>query len=276
MFVSNCPAIELKALVEERMLLRKMRMDLTRLISAGNVSGHAVSALSSPTSPILTAEEMDQAEGVPETAELSLGSEIASDLDDQITRIVAIVRQLKSNPSPSAKAESEILIRRLCRLRLYLAALYGLGLTSAHELSEDGVRQVMEEDFRRCQSIELDNPVRTAKNRLEYLLDMAEKRIRDVALCGWQQQEDLQVVAQLLVNGFLGEIVHVLGAFFEDRTLSEIKGLGNKVELIKTYLEHNDRLDLIIASAFRPYKVSHYHIYLSKFIGYGYFLLSLT
>ena len=48
--------------------------------------------------------------------------------------------------------------------------------------------------------------------------------------------------------------------------LNNSKGLSSKLELISTYMKHNDRLEVIIESALRPYgliaqpapKLSHY------------------
>jgi len=56
-----------------------------------------------------------------------------------------------------------------------------------------------------------------------FLLDVAEKRIRDAALCGWKQPDKLKRCAELFANYYLTEIINVLGAFFEDKSLMEIK-----------------------------------------------------
>lgn len=75
----------------------------------------------------------------------------------------------------------------------------------------------MEADFATAQSISLDNEVRTANNRIEYLLDMAEKRIRDAALCGWKYRgQVLEQALEIFANGYFIEIVGILGVFFED------------------------------------------------------------
>jgi hypothetical protein len=289
LFVSNCPAHEFKSLVDERKLLLKTRQNLRRLISSGDVFGGE--CRDSTTRGIDAGEAMDDA--VPETEELSLGSEIAADLDSQITQMQSFVRKLErqrrqlqsvatssSSNSPlfsSEKSESmrkshdeqqnlilrseslrkeiDILNRRLCRLRLYLAALYGMGLTGAHSFDEESVRAIVDKDLQRVQNIVMEDAVSTANNRIEFLLDVAEKRIRDVALCGWKQPTMLHRCAELFANCYLTEIINVLGAFFEDQQLMEIKGMGGKIELIRTYMKHNDRLDHILESAFRPYRL---------------------
>jgi hypothetical protein len=67
-----------------------------------------------------------------------------------------------------------------------MAALLGVGLSSVHNYDPSDVHRLMEGDFQRMAGISQDNEVSTANNRIEYLLDTAEKRIRDTALCGWK------------------------------------------------------------------------------------------
>lgn len=279
LFVSNCPAHELKSLIEERKMLVKTRQNLRRLIASGNVFGSEQHDAAHPAG----AEAAEDAEeGVPETEELSLASEIAADLDAQIAQIQAFVRKLERSQAQTLseaaalqsggaddaarqqtlrqraaalRKEASVLKRRLCRLRLYLAALYGVGLQGVYAFDEQSVRSVVDQDLRRVYRIAMDDAVATANNRIEFLLDVAEKRIRDVALCGWNQPAQLQRCAELYANCYLTEIINVLGAFFEDRALMSIKGLGGKIELIRSYMKHNDRLDHILESAFRPYRL---------------------
>ena len=86
------------------------------------------------------------------------------------------------------------------------------------------------------------------------MIDTAESRIRDTALCGWTDKGvSLEICVQILVNGFYLEIVNQLKSFFEDKKLHMLKGLSSKIELINTFMKHNDRLELIIESALRPY-----------------------
>lgn len=296
LFVSNCPAHDLKSLIDERKWLVKTRQNLRRLIASGDVFGGETNMRNSAKGESV-GEDLD-CDAVPETEELSLASEIAADLDSQIAQIQTSIRKLERQRvqidasinqlqqdnvvqpaldipistdhsidlqlhslvlrSESMRKEILILKRRLCRLRLYLAALYGVGLTGIHSFDDESVRAIVTRDLQRVHNILMDDAVATANNRIEFLLDVAEKRIRDVALCGWKQPSKLQRCAELFANCYLTEIIRVLGAFFEDRSLMEIKGLGGKIELIRTYMRHNDRLDHILESAFRPYRL-HAH-----------------
>jgi hypothetical protein len=70
--------------------------------------------------------------------------------------------------SESMRKEILVLKRRLCRLRLYLAALYGVGLTGAHSFDDDAVRNIVTSDLQRAQKISMDDVVATANNRIEF------------------------------------------------------------------------------------------------------------
>lgn len=95
-----------------------------------------------------------------------------------------------------------------------------MGLKGSHEFSEKSVQAILAEDFKKCSTITLDNDVATANNRIEFLLDTAERRIRDAALCGWDYRGGLlEHCLELFVNGYFIEIVKQLGAFFETEGL---------------------------------------------------------
>ena len=49
------------------------------------------------------------------------------------------------------------------------------------------VRHVLINDIGVSESIEQDGAVATANNRMEFLLDRAEARLRDVVLCSWYE-----------------------------------------------------------------------------------------
>jgi hypothetical protein len=110
-----------------------------------------------------------------------------------------------------------MLERRIIRLRLYIASLFGLSLQGIHSYEESKMKKIMYMDFRRAKNIALDDDVTTANNRIEYLLDQAELRIRDAALCGWNYRKDgkLEKALQIFANGYFIEIVSILGKFFE-------------------------------------------------------------
>jgi hypothetical protein len=142
-----------------------------------------------------------------------------------------------------------------------MAALFGSKLKGSHRFVDEDIRKIMKRDFEMSETIQLDTEIATASNRIEFYLDTAEKRIRDAVLCGWGYRHgQLERCLELLANGYFIEIVGLLGTFFEgqngmdsEREGSSVKGLGNKVDLIMTYLQHNDRLATILDHALRPY-----------------------
>eukprot|EP01039_Chlorochromonas_danica_P001800 gene1800-1966_t len=173
--------------------------------------------------------------------------------DSQLSHAVALfaeidsrsfeMNQMLSRKSESKDSKSSVrTTRRYIRLRLYMATMLAVGLKGEHNYSAEEVRAIMESDFKRARNISLDNEVATAINRIDYLLDMAEKRL----------EMQLYRALEILANGYFIEVVSILGVFFEDLGQQQAKGLTSKVELIRTYLKHHDRLDAILQSALRP------------------------
>ena len=257
-FVSNCPAEQLRSLMEERIFFCNIRDDI-RLVA-------------DEARPIGTIKEEGEgddddaeieAEGVPETEELSLGSEIMSQLDDLAITLQGKIDRLKDSIAPGQSEdkgvaeELNVLHRRLCRLRLYMASLIAVEMEPLHQFNVSVVHQTLEEDFAKSRRIVLDSEVATANNRIEYLLDMAEKRIRDAALCGWKfRHSGFEQCIEIFSNDYFVEIVGLLAAFFEGKGQSSVKGLTSKLELLHTFMKHNDRLKAIVESALRPYALT--------------------
>jgi hypothetical protein len=64
------------------------------------------------------------------------------------------------------------------------------------------------------QSDEMD----AARQMINFLLETAEMRIRDTALCGWAHRGlVLERCFAILINGYYTQIVGVLGRFFESK-----------------------------------------------------------
>lgn len=230
-FVSNCPAVELKSMIEERKWFNSFKLQIRSLVQSGTASGVTEQSLKVGDLPAM---EENEESAVPETEELSLGSELVADLDENSIALEARVRELdkyigthNSTRDKAALKEKSIILRRDCRLRVYMAALFGVGLQGSHNYVEAEVRAIMEKDFKMAQNIKQDNEVATANNRIEYYLDTAEKRIRDAVLCGWnyREQGDLQRTLEIFANGYFIEIVGLLGTFFEDSGKTAVKVL---------------------------------------------------
>lgn len=107
----------------------------------------------------------------------------------------------KSRLDESSKKLLVTLATRVLRLRLYGAALLAANLSSpglcddlhsseTEPFSEARVNSIVDADLALVDRVILDDDVETVHNRIEYLLDIAEARIRDAALCGWSRRHD--------------------------------------------------------------------------------------
>lgn len=102
-----------------------------------------------------------------------------------------------------------------------------------------------------------------AFDRINFLLDVAETRIRDTILCGWSQLHGqkrdydgpLLPCLNNLTNGYYIEIIAILAKFFENKGLEEIQGVDRKKALISFFLENNGRLSDMLTSALRPFSL---------------------
>eukprot|EP00981_Chlorochromonas_danica_P004714 scaffold948_cov198-Ochromonas_danica.AAC.1 len=248
-FISNCPAKLLKEIVEDRMRYCNLRSQLQEIMGCGAVDQRLSTSHSEEADPNKPSiRDMPDSSG---DSQLSHAAALFAEID---SRSFEMNQKLSSKCESKDSKSSVRTTRRYIRLRLYMATMLAVGLKGEHNYSAEEVRAIMESDFKRARNISLDNEVATAINRIDYLLDMAEKRLRDAALCGWKfQGPALQRALEILANGYFIEVVSILGVFFEDLGQQQAKGLTSKVELIRTYLKHHDRLDVILQSALRPY-----------------------
>lgn len=176
-FVSNCPAAEVAALIGERRAFQGYAQDIQALLSSGTVYGTA------------------------STDELSPAAQVMQLLDEEISRYVATQGTLDSNRSQ----------RRMSRARLYQAALIGAQLQC-----DQDPEVLLEADCERANAFEQQTAVSTANNRIEFLLDVAEQRIRDAVICGLADREKMLHALQVFINGYYTEIVGLLTMIFDN------------------------------------------------------------
>lgn len=218
-FVSNCSSHRLQSLIDERKWFNRVRVVMKDLVASGTLYGSRKD---------LSEEKELSTTAIPETEELSVGSELLADIDHEANVLEETILEMENLYAKRADlgiaVENAILVRRACRLRLYAAGLLGAGLRSETSFHKEDAAIAMQSDFDRCRLIELDNDVSTANNRIEYLIDAAEKRIRDTALTGWTHREGgLKECLECFVNGYFIEIAGLLGMFFEHSRLSSVK-----------------------------------------------------
>ena len=138
----------------------------------------------------------------------------------------------------------------------YPGALLASGLEGPHAFGDAEVRHVLINDIGVSENIEQDGAVATANNRMEFLLDRAEARLRDVVLCSWNQRApkgQLEHALEVYVNGYYIELVGLLARFFRDgfESVRSMQGLQSKMQLLTAYMHHDDRLATTVESVLR-------------------------
>jgi hypothetical protein len=244
-FVSNCPAAELKSIIDERKWFWSFKGKIRNLAASGTING----AVEEGDAEDRKSETEDY---VPDTEELSLGSEVVAELDQncillesEVRKIDQLLGQRNVDVDRAMLKEKAILLRRDCRLRVYMAALFGVGLRGNHNFDDEEVRAIMQRDFKVSHNIKQETEVSTANNRIEFYLDTAEKRIRDAVLCGWKYRGGkLERCLEIFANGYFVEIVGLLGMFFEDTGINQVK-----VTITPLLYLHLGRLLTVHASA---------------------------
>ena len=123
-------------------------------------------------------------------------------------------------------------MRRASRLRLYIATLLLARLRGKHGYDPATIQRVLETDFRKAKFITNEDEVSQANDRIEFLLDTAEMRVREAALCSWDYVHwpKLNQCIAMIVNGFFIDMVGTLGGFFDSSVfVEEMKGFGSKL-----------------------------------------------
>ena len=345
LFITNCPSLQVRSMVEERIKFAHIRSEIKSILSSGNVTGvptvkrrkdpafqlatynrppsRTVSISISPavkkkimksladgnsdiegesdedeedeedegesneekkgkesnvfdvdaiTSKFFDNDDEDDDEGEEEGEEeeedgddedISRAAEASAFLDSEALDLERRAEQLEKlffadRSNISVLGEREVIVRRACRFRAYIGALYGAKLEGVHHLNNSEVQHMMIKDFDTALQIDMGDEVATANNKMEFLLDKAESRLRDTAICGWSKTEaSLLKCLELVANGYFIELVGLLAQFFKGHsTMKNIQGLQSKMQLITTYMRHDDRLALMLESAIRPFDMS--------------------
>lgn len=175
----------------------------------------------------------------------------------------AVAVDRRENIEISAKSmlcENVVMWRRVARVRLYIASLLGVGLDGDHGFRSDEIRALIKKDLQIAHSIQHENDVDTASNRIQFLLDTAEMRIRNTALCGWAQREGevFSSVIQSFLNSYFISMISLLGKFFESKGsgMKSMKGLTSKIKLINFFLKNDNSLSHVANRALGPYSMT--------------------
>ena len=254
-FVSGCCAKELKTLIDERSILASTRQDVCTVMTSGH--------LSDDNDQDLTA--WDDGSGHIEAEVMPFGSRVVTDIDSDAIFVEGHIQDLQATMSQCTTIEERAtfqqqigkFMRRASRLRLYIANMLGANLKGKHDYNVESVTKVMEMDFLKAKRILGEDEVTKVNDRVEFLLDAAELRLREAALCGWEYRgAKLEKCIETLVNGYFTEMVGTMGAFFDSDGMKSVQGFGGKLEIIRTFMKHNDRLATILESACNPYRIA--------------------
>lgn len=216
--VTSCPALELLRLINDRKYFSSIRRNVA--IAFDSVEGD-IGAVSSPRSY----DSHDREIEIP-TVELPYAASYWAGLDSEAGHMEVTSAQLgeKYLQTRDAKyCEEQFLIDyRICRLRLYIATLLGADIGGKHAFSDEQIAELVAHDVCSMQKLVLSDEISTANTRIEFLLDMAENRLRDATLRGWDYRGGpMEKVIEHIVNSYLVDMTALLGKFF--RSQKDIK-----------------------------------------------------
>jgi len=255
LFVTNCCANEFKMLIDERIVLSATRLDVNKVVTSGQLSEDAEENM----------HAWDDGSGHFEAEDMPFGSRVVTNIDSDAIFLERHVQDLQAEAclSTSSWGKREIenrmgkFMRRASRLRLYISTMLNAKLKGKHDYDVDSVIKIMEQDFKKAKCIGGEDEIAQANDRIEFLLDTAEMRLREAALCGWDYRgKKLERCIETLVNGYFIEMVGTMGGFFDSDVMNSVEGFGGKLEIIRTYMKHNDRLATILDSACKPYRIA--------------------
>lgn len=207
-FVYNCPAKALAAVMNGRIGFSEIR----EMIGDALEKGHAA-AMAKKSGKIGAADR------APDTVQLSVGAEAVLRVDDIVVDIDREAKRLQQKFEETRDEaylhERAVLEARVCRLMMYVGALLGESVDIGHGFSDEDFNALFNRDMSAVFQINQENEIDTANNRIEFLLDAAEARLRDAALTGWNQQKEMKKFMEKIVNNYLIEMAALLGKFFE-------------------------------------------------------------
>lgn len=260
-FVIECPAERLCVLMGDRLKFFHLRSDLKTLVSTGSMTGDDSDEGYCESSGLVHDDG-----GNLTVREFSLGSRTIEQLHIASLHIELELKKLYEElsslgaPAMIELANVEILhqLRLHGRIKLYIALLLGASLIGP-SYEEDDIKRVIAAD--KTEAITLFESVtddQVAKQTVSFLLDMAELRVRDYALCGWSHQGNLlEKCLQMIINGYYINIVESLGYFFDSKdALESLKGNESKLKLIEFVIENDNHFNLLVQKSLLPYNLN--------------------
>jgi len=280
-FVTECPASDLYWFILERIEFLPLRMRIKKIIAERTFSFFEESSsegnetvLLSPGSEMIL--DLDAAAYDLETKlsnaykrwkhELQVFNFGRLSISKDIQKFRPSLSQMNIRSISSNLAAMKRAARRICRRRTYIASiLQAMTKNDDKEefeitIDERSTKELMKKDFSVAYEIALDlsdTSEISVFDRINYLLDVSEARIRDVILLGWfQPGEELEYCLSVLVSGYYLEIIANLSRFFESGAFSSLKGVDRKKALISYLLQKDNQYSDMLISALRPVGLS--------------------
>jgi hypothetical protein len=260
-FVIECPAASLCALMGDRLRFCNLRGDLKTLVSTGSMTGESDAGGYCESSSLVSVGN-----GANLVArELSLGSRTIEQLHVASMRVELELKSLRDElptlgaPSLIALAQADILhqSRLHGRIKLYISLLLGASLFGPSYEEADVKRLITADKNEATALFESVSDDQVAKQTVSFLLDMAELRVRDYALCGWSHQGNLlESCLRMIINGYYINIVSSLGYFFDSKdALESLQGNESKLKLIEYIIENDNHFNLLVENSLLPYNL---------------------
>ena len=261
-FVVECPAERLWALMGDRLHFFQLRGDLKTLLTTGSMTGDSNDVGYCESSGLVS---QDDGGGNMTVREFSLGTRtierlyIASiQIELELKKLTEEISTLGS-PAMILLTQVEILhqSRLHGRIKLYIALLLAASLFGPSYEDEDIIRVIAADKMEAITLFESATDDQAAKQTVSFLLDMAEMRVRDYALCGWSHQGNLlESCLRSIINGYYINIVEALGYFFDSKdALESLKGNESKLKLIEFVIENDNHFNLLVENSLLPYNL---------------------
>ena len=217
LYILECPAAKICQLIRDRMTLLPIRSQAVQLIASGTITGY--------TGVPYNDQKCLNDDG--SAVALSLGSETLQKIfleisiaEDRIVRRQGAERRRRTTSviEQWSTREGAYCTPLLYRLKLYAFLLLHADL-SGPSFEEERVKQLVRLDMQHADHLHTQLTavqdasgiaiMDAAKQTAQLLLDAAEMRISDYALCGWGHRDSrvLQTCITTLINGYYNILV---------------------------------------------------------------------
>ena len=275
LYVSNCDAYSLEEILKERKdyddYRRRMREKLTNTISTlASSSKFSSFSLRKITSIATLVDDNSIPDTVTLPEELEFLTLLEADLDKfkiaqswiSLHNYGGKTDKLAAQRLAFTSKRKAALTRRISRLRLYIILYidsFSCVGSSFVEYKRESIQETIRYDLKqakKCAGKFTNDEISSATCRMGYILDICEKRFKELLLYGLNTEESLLCAClDYTINSYLVETVSIMGKFFDTKSLRNMNGLTNKKLLLTTFMKQNSQLSDIVRQPLRPYNL---------------------